>query len=187
MKSSDASILVVPGWTGAAEAHWQSRLIAKLSSAVLVEQPDWAYGDLSLAVSHLVNAVRKAEKPAVFVTHSVGGNLLAHAVTALARLDLLGRVKGAFIVAPPADAELAKLAGIDPSIVPTPRTPLPFKAIVVSSSDDPYATPAQTQALAKDWGAEFVDAGPAGHINTESGHGPWPEGMMRFAGFLSKL
>jgi predicted alpha/beta hydrolase family esterase len=35
--------------------------------------------------------------------------------------------------------------------------------------------------------AAIVDAGDAGHVNTESGHGPWPEGLMRFAGFLKQL
>ena len=30
-------------------------------------------------------------------------------------------------------------------------------------------------------------AGQAGHINTDSGYGPWPEGSMAFAQFLSRL
>ena len=31
------------------------------------------------------------------------------------------------------------------------------------------------------------DAGEAGHLNEESGHGPWPEGTMVFAKFISEL
>ncbi|MGO4837655.1 alpha/beta hydrolase, partial [Rhizobiaceae sp. 2RAB30] len=27
----------------------------------------------------------------------------------------------------------------------------------------------------------------AGHINSEAGYGPWPEGSMTFAQFLSRL
>jgi hypothetical protein len=30
----------------------------------------------------------------------------------------------------------------------------------------------------------LIDAGESGHINAESGHGPWPEGIMVFAHFL---
>ena len=30
--------------------------------------------------------------------------------------------------------------------------------------------------MAKAWGAELVDIGNAGHINTASGYGEWPEG-----------
>jgi predicted alpha/beta hydrolase family esterase len=32
--------------------------------------------------------------------------------------------------------------------------------------------------LAAAWGAEFVDMGAAGHINTASGFGPWPQGLI---------
>ncbi len=187
MKSSDSSILVVPGYAGSGEAHWQSRLIAKLPSATRVEQPDWNYGHLAAAVASVVGAVEKAERPVAFITHSAGGNLLAHAVPVLAAKGGLNRVRGAFIVAPASDAALANLPGIDPAFVPTPRDKLPFKALLVCSSNDPYHGLSEAKALADAWGADFADAGPAGHINTESGHGPWPEGMMRFAGFLSKL
>ncbi len=27
------------------------------------------------------------------------------------------------------------------------------------------------------WGGQLVDVGNAGHINTDSGYGPWPEGL----------
>ena len=41
--------------------------------------------------------------------------------------------------------------------------------------------------MAKMLGAKLVDAGFSGHINTESGHGPWPEGLMCLAAFLKTL
>ena len=33
----------------------------------------------------------------------------------------------------------------------------------------------------------LADAGLSGHINAASGHGPWPEGLMRLAGFMKTL
>jgi predicted alpha/beta hydrolase family esterase len=33
----------------------------------------------------------------------------------------------------------------------------------------------------------LIDAGESGHINSESGHGPWPEGSMVFAEFMTQL
>jgi hypothetical protein len=57
----------------------------------------------------------------------------------------------------------------------------------VASSNDPHATLEHSADLAAAWGSKFVEAGAAGHINADSGHGPWPEGMMSFAGFLSRL
>ena len=53
-----------------------------------------------------------------------------------------------------------------------------FPAIVVASRDDPFVAFERAAAFAADWGAEFADAGAAGHINTASGHSPWPEGRL---------
>jgi predicted alpha/beta hydrolase family esterase len=64
---------------------------------------------------------------------------------------------------------------------------LPFPALLISSSDDPYCTAARAKAMAEAWGASFVDAGALGHINTASGHGPWPDGLLRFGSFLRGL
>ncbi|MFY8151337.1 MAG: alpha/beta hydrolase, partial [Hyphomicrobiales bacterium] len=41
MKTSDTDILIVPGWSGSGPDHWQSRWVAKLSTARVVEQEDW--------------------------------------------------------------------------------------------------------------------------------------------------
>ena len=43
------------------------------------------------------------------------------------------------------------------------------------------------RTFADAWGATLVPAGDAGHIDAASGHGPWPEGLMRFGLFLSRL
>jgi predicted alpha/beta hydrolase family esterase len=187
MKSSETDILVIAGHTGSGPDHWQSRLITKLLSAKLVEQEDWLYGSLDTAVRTLVEAVAAATKPIVFVAYSAGCTLIAHAMPALEARGLEGRVKGAFLVVPPSPEALAGLGGIDPKFKDAPRGPLPFPSILVASSTDPHATMEQSADLALAWGSQLVEAGDAGHINAASGHGPWPEGLMRFAGFLSKL
>jgi predicted alpha/beta hydrolase family esterase len=58
---------------------------------------------------------------------------------------------------------------------------------VIASRNDPFASFAESEALARTLSAELIDAGFSGHINSESGHGPWPEGLLRFAGFLKTL
>ena len=60
-------------------------------------------------------------------------------------------------------------------------------AHLVASRNDPYCDYQRAEDLAGAWGATFQDAGEAGHINVESGHGPWPEGMMSFAHFMKRL
>jgi uncharacterized protein len=187
MKSSETEILVIPGYEGSGPIHWQSRMVAKLSTARFVQQPDWLYSSLSDAVGQVVAAVDAASKPVVFVTHSVGGVVLVHAVSSLRQLGLIDRVRGAFLVVPPASRTLATLQNIDPAIADLPRDPLPFPTVLVASNNDEFSTMLEATDLAQALGAKLIEAGDAGHINTASGHGPWPEGMMSFAGWLSRL
>ena len=187
MKSSETDILVIAGYEGAGDTHWQQRLVAKLPSAKLVEQDDWLYGSLDAAVARLIEAMRVATKPIVFVGHSAGCTLVALAVPQMRAHGLVERARGAFLVAAPSAAAIGGLAVIDSRFKDIPRQPLPFPSVLVASSDDPFSTLEQSADIARAWGSEFVEAGAQGHINTASGHGPWPEGMMKFAGFLSKL
>jgi predicted alpha/beta hydrolase family esterase len=64
---------------------------------------------------------------------------------------------------------------------------LPFASVLVASRDDPYSPYEASEELARLWGSKLLDAGAAGHIDADSGHGPWPEGLMSFAGFLKGL
>lgn len=58
---------------------------------------------------------------------------------------------------------------------------------MVVSRNDPFSSFEAAESVVKDWGALLIDAGEAGHINAESGHGPWPEGSMVFAEFMTQL
>ena len=70
---------------------------------------------------------------------------------------------------------------------PVPRERLPFPSMLLASADDPYCRPERARHFAAAWGSELVEVGPAGHINAESGHGPWPDGVLRFGRFLAGL
>jgi GNAT superfamily N-acetyltransferase len=58
-----------------------------------------------------------------------------------------------------------------------PTAPLPVPSVVVASRADAYVAFDTAAAWATAWGSRLVDLGDAGHINAESGFGPWPEGM----------
>ncbi len=62
-----------------------------------------------------------------------------------------------------------------------------LKRFCAAVSDNPFSTFAESEGLERALGAELIDTGFSGHINVESGHGPWPEGLMRFAGFMKTL
>ncbi|HZF82724.1 MAG TPA: alpha/beta hydrolase, partial [Burkholderiaceae bacterium] len=54
---------------------------------------------------------------------------------------------------------------------------LPYRSIVVASSNDPFCPVRLAGAYARAWGSEFVRVQNAGHINVDSGHGDWPLGL----------
>lgn len=182
MRISEADIFIIPGLSGGTGDHWYSRWAAKFPTARRIQQADWDHPNLEDWTTRLVSTVADAPRPAILVAHSLGCITAAHAAAALA-----AKVKGAFLVAPPSRQVMLSIAEIDPAFADIPRGPLPFRSVVIASRDDSYAAFHESEKLAADWGAEFVDAGSSGHLNNESGHGPWPEGLMRFAGFLKTL
>jgi hypothetical protein len=42
--------------------------------------------------------------------------------------------------------------------------------------DEPYVGLEQAEFFAQSWGSSLITIANAGHINTASSHGPWPEG-----------
>jgi predicted alpha/beta hydrolase family esterase len=83
-------------------------------------------------------------------------------------------VAGALLVAP-GDPELPTLRPALRSWAPLQQVRLPFPALLVGSSNDPYCSLARAQQFGRDWGARFVSLGARGHLNADSGLGDWPE------------
>lgn len=183
MKTRDADLLILPGLGGSGPEHWQTRWQAKLPTARRVEQPDWDRPVLAEWTARLAEVVAECDRPVVLVAHSLGVILAAHG---LSQFDAR-RVAGAFLVAPPSAEAVGQIEAIDQAFLPYPAWPMPCPSMMVASTNDPYASLDATMALASDWGSAPLNAGASGHINAESGHGPWPEGLMAFAGFLSRL
>lgn len=73
------------------------------------------------------------------------------------------------------------------SFMPTPLARLPFPSLLVASENDPYASIEAAAAFASQWGSEFVNVGAEGHINVDSGHGPWPMGQLHFQRFQEQV
>jgi predicted alpha/beta hydrolase family esterase len=168
-------ILIVPGLGGSEPDHWQSRWERSRPDARRVEQADWNRPVRSQWVHRLADAVEDAPG-SILVGHSLGSVLIAH--LAAQRADLA--IAGALLVAP---ADVDRARHISPQIgefLPMPAARLPFPAIVVASTNDPYMTAERAQSLAGAWGARFVNVGPCGHINLRAGFGLWPAGERIF-------
>jgi predicted alpha/beta hydrolase family esterase len=182
MKVSEVDILIVPGYTNSGPDHWQTRWEAKLSTARRVEQAEWSKPVREHWVARLVEEVNASTKPVVLVAHSLGVPTVIHAIP-----ELKQRVAGAFFVAPPDVANPEIRPKHLMTFGPYPRDPLPFPTITIASRNDPFGAYEHAEDIAAAWGSMLIDAGESGHINADSGHGPWPEGTMVFAQFLSRL
>lgn len=192
MRTADVDILIVPGWSSSGDDHWQSRWQRSLKTARRVEQGEWIKPQRQPWVARILEEAGKAgDRPVILVAHSLGVAAAVHAAVEAPK----GLITAGFFVAP-ADVEHADrwpvtrgetfdVAGS--GFAPLPRVRLPFPSLLIASANDPYCSLDAARSMAESWGSELVEAGDAGHINVESGHGPWPEGLLRLGVLLKKL
>lgn len=165
-------VLLLPGWQDSGPGHWQT-LWEQAHGWQRVVQHDWVRplrGDWS---ARLEEVLLSRAGPVLLAAHSLGCHLVA-AWAAHSRQT--ARVAGALLVAPP-DLEREDLREQFPGWAPVPRQRLPFRSVLVASRNDPWCAPARAQQLAQAWGSRWVDCGPRGHVNAESGLADWPEGQ----------
>jgi len=178
-------ILTVPGLDNSGPRHWQSIWERELDDCARIELGSWDRPNRNGWVNALNYNIRSAGRPVILVAHSLG--CLAVAWWAAMERPLHGGpVVGALLVAPPE----VDVAPVDPrllSFAPAPIDPLPFPTIVAASRDDPYVQIGRARRLALFWGAQFADAGAAGHINAESGVGRWEFGLFLLSRITGRL
>ncbi|WDR05472.1 alpha/beta hydrolase [Devosia rhodophyticola] len=183
MKISEVDFVIVPGIGDSAPGHWQRRWSDRLPNAKVVAQVDWNHPQLEPWVTAIEHDIMMATRPVVILAHALG--VLATIHTARRLGDT--KVRGAFLVAPP-DVELHPEAPPEAApFSPIPRDPLPFPSMLVASTNDPYCSVDRAAEFATCWGSDFHQAGEAGHFNIESGHGPWPEGLLMFTRLMQRL
>jgi predicted alpha/beta hydrolase family esterase len=160
-----ATTLIIPGLKSSGPTHWQTWLERRIAGSVRVSQQDWNDPHLPVWSSRVRREIVRATTPVFVVAHSFGALAAVQAAS-----DHSERIAGALLVAP-ADPESFGVAEF------LPTKPLAFPAIVVASANDPWM-PIDSAALWSGlWGADLINLGNAGHINSEAGFGPWPEGL----------
>lgn len=174
---STTRYLTVPGWAGSGPAHWQSHWERELDGTARVEMPRWFEPRRAEWLEALERAVAATSTPPVLIAHSLGCLAVAH-WAAGSRLP----VRGALLVAP-ADLDRAECPEFLREFAPVPRARLPFPSHVVASDSDRHSTLARSVQIANAWGSTLTVLEGAGHINVDSGHGPWPEGRALLAHF----
>jgi len=197
-------IVIVPGIGGSGPAHWQSHWQAEFADVRRIDPASWDHPELDDWIAAVDRAVAASPAPPVLIAHSLGCLAVAHWASQVAALGAgtgedaasdtgPGRgpgpegappaVVGAFLVAPPDSDGPEFPADAVGFGLPAPG-PLPFAAVLVASSDDPYCSPGHAVDLAADWQAALIDIGAHGHVNVASGFGPWPQGRRLLDDFV---
>ncbi len=176
------SVLTVPGYTGSGPQHWQTRWEQERPSYVRVEQSDWDRPDRRAWVARLEEYVHAQSGPVVLLAHSCGATTAA--LWASQREP--GAVAGLFLVAP-GDSDSPSAPGAVRALGPMPTARLPMPSVIVASDNDPHLSLDRARELGAAWGSRIEVVPGAGHFNTASGHGAWPEGKRLFDAFCRGL
>ena len=178
-------IRIVPGWTNSGPDHWQTHWERENPGYRRVIQRDWDHPDPSEWLATLDAAVDAIEQRVLFVAHSLGCIAVAKWV-AIASVANRSKAASALLVAP-SDVDRPGIAEALQPWRPVPFMRLPFPSVLVASRSDEYLSFARAQTLAAAWGSDLVDVGDAGHLNSASGYGPWPEGHRRLVELIERV
>jgi len=165
--------LTVPGVTNSSENHWQSRWERELPDRFRrIEQDEWDTPVCGDWIERIEKDVRAGDpRHVVVVAHSLGCIAVAHWAAKFGT-----KVKGAFLVAP-SDCEAKTYTFDTKGFSPIPLNALPFKSLVVASSNDEYVSIERAKEFAEAWGGKLIIVGEKGHLNPGSGYGEWNEGL----------
>lgn len=178
LMSRPISVLMLPGLHNSDVDHWQSRWEASYGYQRVI-QDEWVSPRCSAWIMKLDETIASLTTPPLLVAHSSACALVGHWWAAHRR-----EISGALLVAP-SDTESPSYPARPIGFAPMPLQKLPFPTIVVASTDDPAVRFERARFFAACWGSEFVNAGAAGHIESKSGYGPWPEGHCLLERLLS--
>jgi len=176
--SGEPDVVIVPGFGDSGAGHWQTRWQDQNPHLVRISPASWTEPDLGDWISAL-ERIADHRRP-VLVAHSLG---------CLLSIEWARRnpqaVAGLFLVALP-DPVAASF--------PLPDSPfaridlehaLPVPALVIASENDEYCGSQRSAEIASALGAGWISLGPVGHINADSGLGPWRQGLDLLTAFVS--
>ena len=157
--------LIVPGLHGSGHDHWQTWFERQIPDCIRVMQSDWSEPDLPKWSAKLRRELSRAPGRVYVVAHSFGCLAAVQAA-----FDYRECIDGLMLVAPADPARFGLSAAI-------PERPLGVSSVVIASTNDPWMSFPSVVEWSQAWSAELINLGPAGHINPQSGYGPWPRGL----------
>lgn len=176
---TDFEILVAPGLGSSGPIHWQTLWEKENPEFKRIEQNNWDAPVCSDWISRIEEVIEKDK--VIIVAHSLACLALVHWAMKSSK-----PIKGALLVAPP-DSEKEDFPKEAKGFSPIPLYKLPFKSIVVGSTNDPYISIERCSFLADSWGSKFINVGSKGHINSSSNLGSWKEGQKYLQDLINEV
>lgn len=178
---SEPQVLILPGRGNSGPDHWQTHWEAADCTEpprfARVLQQEWTTPTREAWVTTLAGVLAARTTPAVLAAHSLAVSLVNHLAAAWPALHP-GRalpVRAALLVGP-SDVDDPNWPAGPIGFTPMPLRRLPFKTIVVTSTDDPRVTLERAHFFAEAWGARLEVAGALGHMGSDARLGAWPQG-----------
>jgi predicted alpha/beta hydrolase family esterase len=170
--------LVIPGWRGSPDGHWQSWLEDELAAAgrSTLRPPvtDLDAPDLADWLAALRGSLRSLPADGYdVVAHSLGAVLWLHHTVEPGDSPRPARV---LLVSPPSPATTI---GAVAAFFPPPRDAEAVRraaigTVLVAGDDDQYLPEGIIAAYGEPLRIETTVIPAAGHLTLESGYGPWP-------------
>ncbi|BBS85683.1 RBBP9/YdeN family alpha/beta hydrolase [Aeromonas media] len=159
------TILLVPGLHNSGPDHWQSRWNQQFPQWQRMLGLPWDKPDLTVWSAKLASKLRSRRSRVHLVAHSFG------ALTAIAAARLQpDKVSSILIVAP---ADPARFGIPDEALAGS----IKVSAQLIASRNDPWMSFERAEYWSRQWQVPLFDAGEVGHINAQSGHGEWSQGL----------
>ncbi|MDE2592862.1 MAG: alpha/beta hydrolase [Burkholderiales bacterium] len=169
MEPPTLRVLIIPGLHNSEAGHWQTWLQGQYRGAKRVQQTDWDTPDLDAWAAQIQHTIAHAHSHTTWiaVAHSFGCLALARYIDQQRATGADPRVGSALLVAPADPVKFGVVHRL-------PHEGLGIPATLIGSENDPWMPLERAQQWATLWGARFQNLGTVGHINVESGFGPWP-------------
>jgi len=164
-------VLLIPGLWNSGPLHWQTEWERLHPDWRRVNQRDFDRPEPQEWARVLDDAIRCCATPPVLAAHSLGCSLVAHW-----SLRYGGRGVAAAMLVAPSDVEAESYPEEGRAFKAMTLQRLPFRSLLVTSTNDAYVTIERAREFSAAWGSEFLSIGEAGHINGASGYGRWAEG-----------
>jgi len=163
-------VFILPGLYNSGPQHWQTYWENEYGFR-RINQQNWETPIKDEWIKTIDNTITQHDlSEVILVAHSLACSTTVHWFNKYNRI-----IKGALLVGP-SDVDAPSYPSGTSGFMLMPLTQLPFKTIVVASTNDEYVSMERAHQFAKAWGSILVNIGDCGHINSASDLGLWPEG-----------